>query len=163
MWALINKRAMLRQQGKLPQQALHLIGQQITAGLKGDRRQRAADVAEAIDKHLAGRETKEAWRCLKGWYKTASKSAPAASPMSLAAQTAKCVVLYGRVFLPQGSPTPSTLTKPTFRMDPLETGNCGQLFGDFKTDVLWGCLGCRQSTSKCGSAMPYARRRKMVT
>ncbi len=67
------------------------------AGLKGDRRQRAADVAEAIDKHLAGGETKEAWRCLKGWYKTSSESAPAASPMSLAAQTAEHITLYGRV------------------------------------------------------------------
>ena len=93
MWALINKGAMLRQQGKLPQQALHLIGQQIQAGLKGNRHQRAADVAKAIDKHLVGKETKEAWRCLKGWYKTASKSALAASQMLLAAQTAKCVML----------------------------------------------------------------------
>jgi hypothetical protein len=54
MWALIDKRAMLWQQGKLPQQVLCLIGQQIVAGLKGDRRQRAADVAEAMDKHLTG-------------------------------------------------------------------------------------------------------------
>ncbi len=54
-------------------------------------------MAEAINKHLAGGETKEAWRCLKGWYKTASESALAASPMLLAAQTAKCVALYGRV------------------------------------------------------------------
>jgi hypothetical protein len=66
-WALIDKRAMLQQQGKLPQQELRPIGQQIVAGLKGDRYQWAADVAEAIDKHLAGGETKEAWRCLKGW------------------------------------------------------------------------------------------------
>jgi hypothetical protein len=66
MLALIDKRAMLRQQGKLPQQALHLIGQQIVAGLKGERRQQAADMAEAIDKHIAGGETKEAWQCLKG-------------------------------------------------------------------------------------------------
>ncbi len=79
---------MLRQQGKLPQQALRLIGQQIVAGLKGDRHQRAADVAEAINKHLVGGKTKEAWQCLKGWYKTALESAPAASPMSLAGQTA---------------------------------------------------------------------------
>ncbi len=63
---LINKRAMLQQQGKLPQQALRLIGQQIVAGLKGDRCQRAVDMAEAINKHLAGGETKEARWCLKG-------------------------------------------------------------------------------------------------
>jgi hypothetical protein len=109
-WALINKRAILWQQGKLPQQALNLIGQQIMAGLKGDRRQQAAEMAEAIDKHLAGGETKEAWQCLKGWYKTASKSAPAASPMLLATQTAKCVALYGRVPSP-GEPLPIQVDK----------------------------------------------------
>jgi hypothetical protein len=37
-WALIDKRAMLWQQGKLPQQVSHLIRRQIMAGLKGDRR-----------------------------------------------------------------------------------------------------------------------------
>jgi hypothetical protein len=58
-------------------------------------------VVEAINKHLAGGETKEAWRCLKGWYKTASKSAPAASPVLLAAQTTQCVALYGRVPSPE--------------------------------------------------------------
>ncbi len=80
------------------------------AGLKGDRHQRAAGMAEAIDKHLAGGETKEAWRCLKGWYKTASKTAPAASPMLLAAQTAKCVVLYRMVPSP-GEPLPIHVDK----------------------------------------------------
>jgi len=52
-WALINKRAMLQQQGKLPQQALCCIGQQIVAGLKGDRQQWAASMAEIIKGHLA--------------------------------------------------------------------------------------------------------------
>ena len=88
-WGLIDRRASLRQQGKLTKRDARLLGRQIALSLKGDRRQRAADVAETIEGHLAGRETKEAWRCLKGWYKTTSESAPAASPMSLAAQTAE--------------------------------------------------------------------------
>jgi hypothetical protein len=96
-WALINKWTMLQQQGKLLQQASCLIGQQILSGPKGDRRQVATDVAETIKGHLVDREMKEALQCLKGWYKTASESAPAASPVLLAAQTAKCIVLYGRV------------------------------------------------------------------
>ncbi len=37
-WALINKRAMLQQQGKLLKQASRRIGRQIVAGLMGDRR-----------------------------------------------------------------------------------------------------------------------------
>jgi hypothetical protein len=43
-WVLINKRATLRQQGKLLQQAAHLIGSQITTGLKGDHGKQAAGV-----------------------------------------------------------------------------------------------------------------------
>ncbi len=93
-WAQIDKRAALWQQGKLLQQTSCLIGRQIKAGLSGNRRQRAVTVVENIEMDLAGEETNEAWRCLKGWYRTASKQAPTASPMLLAAQTTKCVALY---------------------------------------------------------------------
>jgi hypothetical protein len=66
-WGLIERRAVLRQQGKLSKRMSRLLGQRIASGLKGDRRQRAADVAENIEGLLASGETKEAWRCLKGW------------------------------------------------------------------------------------------------
>jgi hypothetical protein len=102
-WALINKRATLRQQGKLPQWASHLIGQQIADGLKGDRQQQTASVVETIEGHLASREMKEARRCLKGWYTATFEAAPAASPMLVAPQTAKRVALYGGV-PPPGAP-----------------------------------------------------------
>ncbi len=59
-WALIDKRAALRQQGKLSQQTSRLIGRQIKAGLSGGRQQHAATAAENIEIHLAGGETKEA-------------------------------------------------------------------------------------------------------
>jgi hypothetical protein len=138
MWALINKRAMLRQQGKLPQKVLRLIGQQILAGLKGDRRQQAVDMAEAINKHLAGGETKEAWRCLKGWYKTASKSAPAASPILLAAQTAKHVTLYGRVPSP-GVPLPIHVDKAHIPDGPPSNqGTAVSCSGTSKWTCPWG-------------------------
>jgi hypothetical protein len=52
-WAFINKRAALQQQGKLSQQAVHLIGRRIAAGLKGDCAQCAAAAAEKIKEHLA--------------------------------------------------------------------------------------------------------------
>jgi hypothetical protein len=96
-WALINKRATLQHQGRLSQLASCLIGRQIKAGLSRDWQQRAATATENIEMHLAGGETKEAWRCLKGWYQAASERAPAASHVSLAVQTGKCVVLYGKV------------------------------------------------------------------
>jgi hypothetical protein len=109
-WALTDKRAALRQQGKLLQQTSCLIGRQIKAGLSGNRRQRAATAAENIEMHLAGGETKEAWRCLKGRYRAASERAPAASHVSLATQTAERVALYGRVPSP-GEPLPIHVDK----------------------------------------------------
>jgi hypothetical protein len=87
-----------------------LLGRQITSGLKGDRRQQAAIVAGNIKGLLASGETKEVWRCLKGWYKAASNTAPAASPMSLAAQTAERVDLYRKV-PPPGNPLPIHVDK----------------------------------------------------
>jgi hypothetical protein len=47
-WALIDKRAVLQQHGKLSQQAAHLIGRKITAKLKGDRTKRAVVAADII-------------------------------------------------------------------------------------------------------------------
>jgi hypothetical protein len=109
-WAFIDKRAALRQQGKLSQKAARVIGSQIAAGLKGDRAQRAAAAAEKIQGHLVAGEPKEAWRSLKGWYKAATNRAPKASKMSLAAQTAKRVTLYGRV-ASKGDPIPIHVDK----------------------------------------------------
>jgi hypothetical protein len=109
-WALIDKRAAMRQQGKLMQQAACLIGRQITAGLKGDRATWAAVAAEKIEGHLVTGELKEAWWSLKGWYKATTDRAPKASKMSLAAQTAKRVALY-RKAASKGDPIPIHVNK----------------------------------------------------
>jgi hypothetical protein len=109
-WALIDKRAALRQQGKLLQQATCLIGRQIATGLKGDRAKRAVAAMEKIKGHLAAGEPKEVWRSLKGWYKAITDRAPKVSKMSLAAQTAKRVPPYGRV-ASKGDPIPIHVDK----------------------------------------------------
>jgi hypothetical protein len=88
-WALIDKRAVLQQQGNLSQRDAHLIGRQITAGLKGNRAEQAAVTMEKIKGHLTTGDPKEAWRSLKGWYNAATNHASKASKISLAAQTAK--------------------------------------------------------------------------
>ena len=67
-WVLIDRRAMLWRQGKLSKWMSRLLGRQIASGLRGDNQQRAADVAGNIEGLLASKETKEAWRCLMGWY-----------------------------------------------------------------------------------------------
>jgi hypothetical protein len=107
-WGLIDRRAMLRRQGKLSKWMSRLLGRQIASGLKGDRQQQAADGVGNIEGLLASRETREAWRCLKGWYKATTDTAPAVSQLSLAAQTAKRVDLYRKVPV---TPFQSTLTR----------------------------------------------------
>ncbi len=109
-WAFTDKSAALQQQGKLLQQAAHLIRRQIATRLKGDRAQHAAAAAEKIEGHLVAGEPKEAWRSLKGWYKAATNCMPKASKMLLAAQTAKCVALYGRA-TSKGDPIPIHVNK----------------------------------------------------
>ncbi len=59
---------------------------------------------------MASGETKEAWRCLKGWYKATTDTAPAASQLSLATQTAERVDLYRKV-PPPGDPLPIHVDK----------------------------------------------------
>ena len=128
-WGLIDRRATLRQQGKLSKRMSCLLGRQIASALKGDRQQRAVDVAETIEGLLASGETKEAWRCLKGWYKAASEAAPAASPLSLAAQTAERVDLYRKV-PPPGAPLPIHVDKVDIPDGPPSDGEL--------RDAVWG-------------------------
>ena len=82
-------------QGKLLQQAAHLIRRQITIGLKEYHAKRTAVAMEKIEgQHLAAGEPKEAWWSHKGWYKADTNPAPKASKMSLATRTAEHVALY---------------------------------------------------------------------
>ena len=122
-------------------------------GLSGDRRQRAATLAENIDMHLAAGETKEAWRCLKGWYRAASEQAPTASHTLLTTQTAKHVALYGRV-PPPGDPLPIHVDKVDIPDGvPERSGTAGGRAGTSKH---------RQNTSKCGCLIWFARKRSLV-
>jgi hypothetical protein len=66
--------------------------------------------AEKIERHLMAKEPREAWQSLKGWYKAATDCAPKASKMSSAAQTVKCITLYGRV-ASKGDPIPIHVDK----------------------------------------------------
>jgi hypothetical protein len=104
-WVLIDKKAAMQQQGKLSQQTTCLIGRQITAGLRGDHAKCAVVAGEKIKGHLVAGEPKEAWWSLKGLYKATTDCVSKASKMSLAAQTAKRIALYGRV-ASKGDPIP---------------------------------------------------------
>ena len=82
---------------------------------------------EIIKGHLTAGEPKEAWQSLKGWYKAATNLAPKASKMSLAAQTAEPVTLYGRVST-KGDPIPIHVDK-------------ANIPDDIPSDAkLWDCI-----------------------
>ena len=126
---------MLRRQGKLSKRMSCLLGWQIASGLRGDRQQRAANVAGNIKGLLASGETKEVWRCLKGWYKATTNTAPAASQPSLAAQTAKRVDLYRKV-PPPGPPHPIHINKADIPDGPPSDGELRDIVRGLRN----GCL-----------------------
>ncbi len=67
----VDKRATLRRQGNLPLHIARQLGCEIKASLAADRRQRAANAAAEVKSHLGNGAVKEAWRTLKGWYRSA--------------------------------------------------------------------------------------------
>jgi hypothetical protein len=139
-WAIIEKRESLQQQGKLSQQATCLIGRQIAAGLKKDHAKHAAAAAEKIKGHLAAGEPKEAWRILRGWYQAITDCAPKASKMSLAAQTAKHVALYGRV-ASKGDPIPIHVNKADIPDDIPSNGKLRAVVRELQNRRTTGATG----------------------
>ena len=89
----------------LNQQGARKLGREVKASLKSDRRQRAADTASAAEHHLQSGDPKEAWRCIKGWYRAVEDRAPKPCYESLAKQTAEREKLYEEVS-PVGDPIP---------------------------------------------------------
>jgi hypothetical protein len=64
--------------------------------LAADRKQRAADAASTVESHLSTSAMKEAWRALKGWYRSVEDRPPPACPETMVRQTAEKVELYAR-------------------------------------------------------------------
>ena len=102
-WALIDTRAALRKEGKLTQQSSRTHNRRIKAALKEDRRKRAADVAETIELKLAEGEMQEAWRLLKGWYRSAEDRPPKPCHDAMTKQTKDRETLYAKVSPPGAS------------------------------------------------------------
>ncbi len=93
-WKVINYRAMLRRKGMLSQAAACNLGRKIKVCLKADHLQRAATTALNVEGCLAVGEYIEAWRYLKGWYRSAEDRAPKPCPETLAKQTEERIQLY---------------------------------------------------------------------
>ena len=96
---------MLRAKGTLSQQKHRQLNRKVKAGLNIDRAQRATDTAEAMELRLREWEPKEAWRLLKGWYRTVEDRAPKPCYQSMERQTRERVELYTKV-QPPGDPIP---------------------------------------------------------
>ena len=104
-WAAIDKRATLRRQGNLTPRTARQLGREIKSFLAAERKQRAANAATDIEGHLGAGNVKEAWRTLKGWYRSAEDRPPPACHDTMVKQTAERVDLYTKA-PPLGPPLP---------------------------------------------------------
>jgi hypothetical protein len=81
------------------------MGHEIKSFLATDCKQRATNAASTVKSHLSNGAMKEAWRALKGWYRSVENRPPPACPETMAKQMAKRVELYVKV-PPMGAPLP---------------------------------------------------------
>ncbi len=108
-WAVIDKRATSRRQGHLTTHVARWMGRKIKAFLAVDHKQCTANATSTVKSHLSNGAVKEAWRTLKGCYRSAEDQPPPACPETMAKQTAKQVELYGKV-PPMEVPLPFNLS-----------------------------------------------------
>jgi hypothetical protein len=101
-WLLINQCAYLHKSGKLPQRQAQCLGRQIKAALGGDWRQHTANVACKVEGYLSTKQPKEVWRCLKGWYHSATNQPPKPCHLPMTRLTEEWTALYTRVPTPGG-------------------------------------------------------------
>jgi hypothetical protein len=88
---------MLHREGMLSQTAARNLGRKIKVCLKANCLQRATTTASYVEGCLAAGEYIEAWRHLKGWYRSAEDRAPKPCPETLAKQTDERIQLYTAV------------------------------------------------------------------
>jgi hypothetical protein len=73
-WKLIAKSASLLRSGKIRQAAARRMKREVQAALKADKSRLTAKVGESIVSELSKGNVQEAFRHLKGWYRTASET-----------------------------------------------------------------------------------------
>ncbi len=101
---------LLCRKGILSQATARSLGREITARLKADRLLRAKTTASNIKGYLAAGEFVEAWRHLKGWFRSAEDQPPKPCRETLAKQKQERIDLYA-VRTPHGEMLP-------FHVDP---------------------------------------------
>ncbi len=88
-WKLIAKRASLMRSGKIRQAAGWRMQRKVKAALKADKTQLIAEVGDCIVTKVHKGEVQEAFRHLKGWYRTASETQAKPCHQTMERQTDK--------------------------------------------------------------------------
>ena len=104
-WSLVDRRASMRKSGTLSQQYSRILGRSIRQSLKDDRALRAANVADEVETHLEAGDPKEAWRRIKGWYRSVEDRPPKPNYQRMETLTQERIDLYTAV-PPPGAPIP---------------------------------------------------------
>jgi hypothetical protein len=84
------------------QQQARCLGHRIKVALRGDWRQRLANVASKIEGYLSTKQPKDVWWCLKGWYCSATNQPPKPCHLTMTRLTEERTALYTRVPTPGG-------------------------------------------------------------
>jgi hypothetical protein len=111
-WQLIEHRSMLQRSGHLCQLGGRRLGRQIRASLTQDRVDWTAKVGGIIEAKITGGNVQEAFRHLKGWYRSATDTQAKPCYQTMERQTSERVDLYQRRQSPR-APLP-------ILMDPVE-------------------------------------------
>ena len=102
-WHLVDPRASMRKRGALSQQYSRILGRCIRKSLKEDRALRAANVADEVESHLEAGDPKEAWRSIKGWYRSVEDRPPKSNHQRMKTLTQERIDLYTAEPLPGGT------------------------------------------------------------
>jgi hypothetical protein len=131
MWKIVDTRALLRWKGMHSQAAAYSLGREIKARLKANRLLCSTTTASNVEGYLAAGEYIEAWRHLKGWYRSAEDQAPKPCPKTMAKQTQEKIDLYAAC-TPTGLPLP-------IRVDPAPVNDAAPMDGKLRMVVgqLW--------------------------
>jgi hypothetical protein len=126
-WKIVDTRTLLRRKGMLSQAAARSLGREIKARLKADCLFRATTTASNVEGYLAAGEYIEAWRHLKGWYRSAEDRAPKPCPETMVKQTQERIDLYA-------ARTPTGLPLP-IQIDPAPVNDAAPTDGELRMVV----------------------------
>ena len=103
-------------------------------------------------------DLKEAWRCLKGWYSTATNKAPKPCYSSMKKQTEEREELYRKV-APPGDPIPINVEPFDIDDSVPEDAAIREVVAGMQNGREGGSGGSRPNTLRSGFKVPGRRRR----